>query len=150
MTDTTPAGRAVALAREWIGTPYRHQASVPHVAFDCLGLIRALWRTLEGDEPEPVPPYASSWAETTGRDRMGDLLRAHFLVREPSDHPEAGDVVAFRMRAGAPAKHCGLATGADTFVHAYQGIGVVESRFDRFWSSRIALRAAFPSARDVS
>lgn len=32
----------VAEARDWIGTPYRHQASVKHAGCDCLGLIRGV------------------------------------------------------------------------------------------------------------
>lgn len=32
----------VAAARQWLGTPYRHQASVRGVGCDCLGLIRGV------------------------------------------------------------------------------------------------------------
>ena len=28
----------------WIGTPYRHQASLKGVGCDCLGLVRGVWR----------------------------------------------------------------------------------------------------------
>jgi NlpC/P60 family putative phage cell wall peptidase len=34
----------VTLARGWIGTPYRHQASLKGVGCDCLGLLRGVWR----------------------------------------------------------------------------------------------------------
>ena len=36
----------VAEARAWIGTRYRHQASVKGVGCDCLGLVRGVWRAL--------------------------------------------------------------------------------------------------------
>ncbi|MEM1422329.1 MAG: peptidase P60, partial [Pseudomonadota bacterium] len=33
-------------ASRWIGTPYRHQASLRGVGCDCLGLLRGVWRAL--------------------------------------------------------------------------------------------------------
>ena len=38
----------LAIARAWIGTPYRHQGAVKGVGCDCLGLIRGIWRELYG------------------------------------------------------------------------------------------------------
>jgi len=55
--------KVLALAEPWIGTPYRHQASLRGVGCDCLGLIRGVWRELYGSEPELPPPYAPDWAE---------------------------------------------------------------------------------------
>ena len=31
-------------ARDWIGTPYQHQASLKGAGCDCLGLVRGVWR----------------------------------------------------------------------------------------------------------
>ena len=42
-------------AKDWIGTPYLHQASVKHHGCDCLGFIRGLWRDTIGAEPESPP-----------------------------------------------------------------------------------------------
>ena len=44
-------------ARGWIGTPYRHQASLKGVGCDCLGLVRGVWREVMGEEPEAPPAY---------------------------------------------------------------------------------------------
>jgi NlpC/P60 family putative phage cell wall peptidase len=57
----------IAAARSWIGTPYRHQASLKGVGCDCLGLLRGVWREVMGAEPEAPPPYAAGWAESRGR-----------------------------------------------------------------------------------
>jgi NlpC/P60 family putative phage cell wall peptidase len=46
----------VAEAMDWIGTPYRHQASRKGVGCDCLGLVRGVWRALYGREPEAPGP----------------------------------------------------------------------------------------------
>ena len=53
----------LAAARGWLGTPYRHQASVKGVGADCLGLVRGVWREMVGAEPETLPAYTADWAE---------------------------------------------------------------------------------------
>ena len=45
----------VRVARNWIGTPYHHQASLRGVDTDCLGLVREIWRDLYQREAE-MPP----------------------------------------------------------------------------------------------
>jgi NlpC/P60 family putative phage cell wall peptidase len=40
--------RIIAEARAFIGTPYRHQASLQGVGCDCLGLVRGVWRAIHG------------------------------------------------------------------------------------------------------
>ena len=62
--------QALAEARTWLGTPYQHQASLKGAGCDCLGLVRGVWRTLYGDEPEATPPYTPDWAERGGWSRF--------------------------------------------------------------------------------
>jgi len=47
----------IEAARGWLGTPYRHQASVKGVGSDCLGLVRGVWREVMGEEPDTTPPW---------------------------------------------------------------------------------------------
>lgn len=140
-----PAGRVIDAARAWIGTPYRHQASVQHVGTDCLGLLRGVWRTLYGAEPEMVPPYSQDWAEPQG-DEV--LMRAALRYLQPQRAAlRPGDMLLFRMRDGAIAKHIGICAtaGAEpTFIHAYSGHSVTESPLSQPWQRRIAARFAFP------
>lgn len=135
---------ALTEARRWIGTPYRHQASVRGAGADCLGLLRGVWREIYGCEPEVVPPYSADWAEPA-RDEV--LFRAAMRHLRVKDVAEPGDVLLFRMREGGVAKHLGIAgeigAGA-TFVHAYSGHGVVESPLSSPWARRIVARFAFP------
>ena len=63
----------VAAARGWIGTPYRHQASLKGVGCDCLGLVRGVWREVVGPEPEPLRPYAQEWPLASPDERLLDL-----------------------------------------------------------------------------
>ncbi|WP_373353208.1 NlpC/P60 family protein [Pseudoroseicyclus sp. CXY001] len=135
----------VTRARAWIGTPYGHQASCRGAGADCLGLLLGLWREIHGELPEAVPAYRPDWGEVRGEEL---LLQAALRHLRPATTPAPGDVLLFRMRAGSIAKHVGLAaeTGAaPTFIHSYQGHGVVESALTAPWARRIAARFAFPA-----
>lgn len=136
----------VMAARGWIGTPYRHQASVKGAGADCLGLLRGVWREVYGREPEPVPPYTEDWAEPGGQEVLWAAAR-RWLVEKPLRDAAPGDVLLFRMRAGGIAKHLGIAgaVGAGaTFIHAYSGHRVVESPLTAPWARRVVARFQFP------
>ena len=136
----------VAEARRWIGTPYRHQASVRGAGADCLGLLRGVWRAVYGAEPETAPPYTSDWAEPQREETLWSAARRHLLPKRVEECVE-GDVLLFRMRDGSVAKHLGIVAevGAGaTFLHAYQGHGVVESALTEPWRRRLVACFAFP------
>jgi len=139
----------VAAARRWIGTPYCHQASLIGAGCDCLGLIRGLWREFYGAEPEAIPPYAPDWAEASGLEAMIDAGRRH-LAPVPLAAAAPGDVIFFRWRSDLPAKHAGVLTTPDRFVHAYEGAAVVESPLGPWWRRRLAAAFAFPGVADTS
>ncbi|TNJ46731.1 NlpC/P60 family protein [Phaeobacter sp. B1627] len=135
--------RALAEARRWLGTPYRHQGAVQGAGCDCLGLIRGIWQALYAEEPERVPPYSRDWAERDSDERLWRAALRH-LCEVEAGQERAGQVLLFRMRSGAVAKHLGLASGRDRFIHAYSGHGVVESALTPAWSRRIVARFEFP------
>ena len=140
------AMRVVAEARAWIGTPYVHQASVRGAGADCRGLLRGVWRAVMGAEPQAVPAYTADWSEAAGRE---DLFAAamRWLIAKPKADAAVGDVLLFRMRDGAVAKHLGIQSVAGAngrFIHAYSGHGVLESPLSDPWLRRIAARFAFP------
>ena len=136
----------VAAARGWIGTPYQHQASVKGAGSDCLGLLRGVWRELIGPEPTAIPAYAPDWSETAGVEALADAARL-WLCPKPPEAEALGDVVLFRMRAGAMAKPLGLISGlgaCPSFIHAYSGHGVVETALSAPWRRKIVARFQFP------
>lgn len=133
----------VAEARRWLGTPYRHQASLIGVGADCLGLVRGVWRGVVGPEPEKPPPYTPDWAESRGADDLMEAAR-RWLVEIPAGEARAGDVLLFRMGLGAPAKHVAIISGEDAIIHAYWGRSVCETRLVPWWRRRIAAAFSFP------
>ena len=140
---------ARSAARRWIGTPYVHQSAVCGAGSDCLGLLRGVWRVVVGHEPEAIPAYSMDWSEPQGEERLWAAAARH-LTAKPRDQEAPGDVLLFRMRHGAVAKHLGIQghVGADaSFVHAYTGHGVVESPLSAPWRRRIVARFEFPEEK---
>ena len=137
----------VVCARNWLGTPYRHQASARGAGCDCLGLLRGVWRDVCGQEPEPIPPYSPDWSEPEREERLWQAASRHLLSVGTADELAPGQVLLFRMRAGSVAKHLGIVAAvgsAPTFIHAYSGHGVVESSLSEPWTRRVVARFAFP------
>lgn len=137
----------VLIAREWLGTPYVPQASKKGAGADCLGLIRGIWREMHGAEPEAPPAYTDDWAECGGDEALWRAASRHLLPVADGLALSAGQVLLFRMRAGAIAKHLGIASlggAAPRFIHAYTSHGVVESPLTRPWRARVVARFRFP------
>ena len=137
------AAKVVASARSWIGTPYHDQASIKGVGADCLGLARGIWREVVGPEPLDVPPYTRDWGETRA-DEVLALGALDWLVQEPIAGAGRGSVVLFRMVPNAIAKHVGILTAPDRFIHAYERLGVVEEVLTPTWARKIAFAFHFP------
>ena len=146
MSDTCRTDAADAIVAEairWIGTPYRHQASVRGVGCDCIGLVRGVWECVYGRAPETPGPYAPDWAEAGGEDVLLKALRRH--CREIAGGGiAAGNLLVFRWRPHLPAKHLAIGLDPGRFIHAYQGSCVTISAMAPQWRRRIAGVFAFP------
>jgi NlpC/P60 family putative phage cell wall peptidase len=139
----------VAEARRWIGTPYRHQASLIGVGCDCLGLVRGVWRAVLGPEPQALQPYTPDWAEASGRETLAEAARAHLREIDP-DTALPGDVLLFRWRQHLPAKHCAIVSGAARMIHAHDGAAVAEVALAPWWRRHIAFAFAFPVSEELA
>jgi NlpC/P60 family putative phage cell wall peptidase len=133
----------VAEARDWIGTPYRHQGSLKGIGCDCLGLVRGVWRAVIGDEPQSAPPYSRDWAEASGEEALAQAARTHLIEIEPSLF-QPGDVLLFRYRERYPAKHAAIVTAPALMVHAHDGASVAEVAISPWWRRRLAFAFRFP------
>ena len=146
-TDILTRSLIVSEARSWIGTPYRHQASLKGVGCDCLGLVRGVWRAVIGAEPERAPPYARDWAEARAEET---LAQAGFKYFEPValDAFAPGDVLLFRWREHFPAKHAAIVSDAAHMVHAHDGAAVAEVAIAPWWRRRLAFAFRFPGVSE--
>ena len=108
---------------------------------DCLGLVRGVWREIAGTAPPLPAPYSPDWAELRADEPLLDAARRHLLPAETVP----GAVLLFRWNARAAAKHCGILVAPDRLVHAYSGVGTVESALVSAWRRRIVGAFAFPA-----
>ena len=143
MISNSTRDAIVTEARRWIGTPYRHQASLKGVGCDCLGLVRGVYRAIVGVEPELPPPYARDWAEASGDETLAQAAFRH-LVPVALDDVTGGDVLLFRWRDGFVAKHAAIATPDNTMIHAHDGVAVCEVALTSWWRRRLAYVFRFP------
>jgi NlpC/P60 family putative phage cell wall peptidase len=135
--------RVVTAARGWLGTPYHHQAAVKAAGCDCLGLIRGVYAEVMGREAETPPPYSRDWGEMRAEETLLDAASRHLFWSLVDGEIESGDVLIFRMRKGAIAKHAGIVTAVNTswqptrMIHSQEGVGVVEINLSSWWTRRI-------------
>ena len=148
MTGADPDA-VITAARAWLGTPYHDQASLRGVGCDCLGLARGIWRDLVGAEPQAIPPYSRDWGETGAREVLAEGARA-MMIEIPVTEIRPGTLVLFRMAPRAIAKHVGILTSDESFIHAYDRLGVIEEALTTAWSRRIAFAFRFPAPNPSS
>lgn len=155
----------VRCARGWLGTPYHHQGSVRGAGCDCLGLIRGVWRTLYGPEPEAMPAYTHDWGNATGSETLIAAACRHLTQLDDVREAGPGDVLVFRMRDHGVAKHAGILVGAlprsahlerdlsvrlaaddeaPHMIHSQEGLGVVETPLGAWWRRRAVAAFRFP------
>jgi NlpC/P60 family putative phage cell wall peptidase len=153
----------VSAARSWLGTPYHHQAAVKGVGCDCLGLVRGVYEELYGRPAEAPPPYSRDWAEAASAETMLEAAARH-LIPISAGEARAGDVVIFRLRPGAMAKHAAILSGPlqgggsvsgssspgnasvseCRMIHAMEGAPACEVHLNSWWRRRMAAAFRFP------
>jgi NlpC/P60 family putative phage cell wall peptidase len=140
--------RAASLAKEWIGTPYHHQARKKQVGCDCLGLIHGIYDELGCPPIDFAPTYSRSWGEADGKELMLEAAQRYLRVKHLSVRnwggPEPGDILLFRMRKGTVAKHAAIAISNLRMIHAFESNVVAEVNFDAFWCKRTVGVFQFP------
>lgn len=103
-------------ARALCGTPFHHQARLPGVGIDCVGVgvcvARALGIAVIDSNDYPRRPNRRD------PDRLLQYLR---LNLDPSASPIPGDVLAFTYRDTGLVYHIGIMTDIDRMVHAWVG-----------------------------
>lgn len=113
------------------------------VGADCLGLVRGVYLSVYGKEAERPPSYSPDWGEASGQECLLEAARRNLSEGVDAD-PWPGDVLVFRMRRGAIAKHAGILVSGSTMVHAAQSVGVVEVPFAPWWRRRLVGVFCFP------
>lgn len=135
--------KIVALARQWLGTPYHHQASLKGVGVDCLGLVLGGYQDLCGHIPEKIPAYSPDWGEAKDEETMLNGAEQHLIPIMKSDM-QPGDILIFRFRAHFIAKHAAIMSFDAKMIHAIERSRVCEVHLSPWWHRRIAGVFRFP------
>lgn len=130
----------VAIAREWIGTPVKWEASLKGKGCDCRGLLAGVARELGRPEANEIEANLVGYA---GRIDEAKLLAGLDRLFNPIAVPGAGDILALRLpdRFGRRrVQHLAIHAGDGRMIHAYFGDPalVCEVPIGGFWGRRIA------------
>lgn len=137
-------------AREWLGTPYRHQARLRGVGVDCVGLIVGVGLAtgaLIGFDDAAFSPF-KGYGRLPHPERMGEAMR-RFLCQ--IETPRPGDIAWIEWRSSLP-MHLAILAEADgraTMIHATNQIGrVVEHGFVAPWPGMVDSWWRYPALMD--
>ncbi|CAA2141466.1 C40 family peptidase [Hyphomicrobium sp. ghe19] len=135
----------IAVARDWLGTPYRHQGR-DRTGIDCIGFTWAVAKDL-GYEAEIPSNYSSH--------PSGNLLLTgceKWLVRQERMQLIAGDIAIMWGFTRGEAQHFAI-VGEDgarlTLIHAWsKHEKVVEHGVSSFWENRLMAVYCLPDTME--
>lgn len=116
-------------AREYIGTPFRHQGRLKGVGVDCAGLIICVANELNISDFD-----YTSYGRVPNSNQLVSLMNEHMVKIKISD-AKAGDV--YLMAFDSDPQHLAMITD-NGIIHSYSSAKkVVEHGLDDNWSSKI-------------
>lgn len=130
--------RVLELARECLGTPFRHQGRWPGIGLDCVGVVLHVWHGLG------LPRYErADYGRSPNPRRMIAELDAHLECIAPG---QAGVGDVYHMAWREQPQHLAILTPVG-LLHAYAGAGqVIEHTIDDAWRARVRGAYRFPEA----
>ena len=136
----------VKKAREWIGTPWVHQASVKGVGCDCVGMVRGVYTELTGKKVGGAMDYTRSFYLFSGEERLKNEI-GKYCMEVPMEEAKSGDVILISF-LNLPSHHIGILAGT-TFIHSWEDIGnVVQIPYDAAWKRLTKAVFRFPEVED--
>ena len=135
---------AIEEARSWVGTPFKHQASLKGVGCDCIGLIKGIGVALNlvdyDEKSDKAKPYLNYRLMPDSK-KMREGL-AVFLVPIDVIDAVAGDIL-FMAWTKEP-QHVAFISERG-IIHSYSAVGkVVEHTFDKSWKERVMGAYRYP------
>jgi NlpC/P60 family putative phage cell wall peptidase len=122
----------VTKAREFLGTPFRHQARLKGVGIDCVGLMLCTAHELG------MFHYENAVYGRQPQNGMLVRILRTILDEVPIDDLQIADVMVFWIRPESKApQHIAIRTDYG-MIHTYADVGkVVETTFGKKWRRRL-------------
>lgn len=146
----TTRAEIIAVARSWIGTPYRHQASVKGVGADCIGLLRGISLESRIIAPEiERRPEITQFKGYGTRPVPGELGRLCAMLLDPVaiDSVQIADVLLLRWDTDP--QHLAIVSSLSPMriIHSFSSARrVCENGVDGAWRHDISWRSLIDSA----
>jgi cell wall-associated NlpC family hydrolase len=140
-------------ARQWVGTPYRHQGKVRGRAVDCVGLILGVGHNLGLLDIDPAEwREFASYSRTPNPRKMATAMELFLrpLDCPPAEDPGAGAIGWFGWRDEMPMHLAimGEFDGRRTMIHAFSHAErCVEHGFVSEWPGRVVSWWAYPGTQ---
>lgn len=123
------ANKIVLKAREYLGTPFRHQGRLKGVGVDCAGLVVCVAHELKLSDFD-FRAYGP----------MPNASKLQMILNEQMDKIDYSDATVgdvYLMKFDKEPQHLAIITDIG-LIHSYADAGsVVEHRIDDYWRSRI-------------
>jgi cell wall-associated NlpC family hydrolase len=121
--------KIIAKAREYLGTPFRHQGRLKGVGVDCAGLVVCVAKELKISNFD-----FKAYGAMPNAAKLQTILNEQ-MEKIPTSEAKAGDV--YLMKFDKEPQHLAIVTDIG-IIHSYYDAGsVVEHRVDEVWRSRI-------------
>lgn len=120
MVPSTNGDRILESARQWIGTPWRHNQKCKGHGVDCVRFIEAVFKDDLGYQFSDIDKYA----RIPDDDALLVFLQTNINVKQiPLTDIQPGDLLLFRL--GKIPYHLGISNGSG-MIHADSNHGVIE------------------------
>jgi cell wall-associated NlpC family hydrolase len=129
-------------AKNWLGTPWHHQANLKAVGVDCGYFILEVFANAGLIEKQPIENYPRDWALHKSEERFLAVVERY---AHPITEPKTGDIAVFKY--GRTFSHGAIVLDYPHLIHAQINHGVVfanathaelanrEVKFYSLWSS---------------
>lgn len=128
--------QVVDTARQWIGTPYRHQGRTKGRYVDCIGLIVGVGADLGATVIAP-----DDYSDSPSGAMLMEKARDQFDEVTDRTHPLPGDIMVLWGWNRNEPQHFAIRAeygGRATMIHAFsKRKQVVEHGIDPFWEKRL-------------
>lgn len=130
--------KIVAAAKEWLRTPFHHNARIKGAGCDCLQLLIAVFSEVGLLNKTDFGDYTHDWHMHHNEEKYLEGVMKHAKKVEA---PQPGDVALFRF--GRCVSHAAIVVDWPLVIHAYHNAGVVyagaydaelRGRLHSFWS----------------
>lgn len=110
-------------AISWVGTPYHSGARIKHVGVDCGMLLLEVFEQCKMIDHVSVEPYPHDFHLHKSEELYLEWVKKYCDIIDGDPLP--GDIAVFKF--GRCVSHAGIVTAWPRIIHAYVGLGVIES-----------------------